>query len=201
MMIDISIYDNLTSQNRGLFSDIIINPVITENFRLRRHPNESVDRWLLTENRDYTTYNICTTGVKNYGDDHIVNLTGYAKELLNRDFNSILIAGMRTGLIPYVCKNAGIETDLVEISQELINIVNPLGYLNGVNIINDNIFTYTPTKQYDVILLDIWNCDCGENFETELSNLLSMYNQYLNDNGIIYVPINKNGQKVFFKIQ
>jgi|LauGreDrversion4_2_1035121.scaffolds.fasta_scaffold40927_3 hypothetical protein len=199
MIIDISIYDNLTSQNRGLFSDIIINPVITENFRLRKHPNELVDRWLLTENRDYTTYNICMYGVKNYGDDHIVNITSFAKELLNRDFNSILIAGMRIGLLPYICKNAGIETDVVEISQEIINIVNPLGYLNGANIINDNIFTFTPTKQYDVILLDIWNCDCDSNFDEQMTELIAKYNQYLNEGGIIYIPINKNGTKLFNK--
>jgi hypothetical protein len=121
-------------------------------------------------------------------------------ELLNRDFNSILIAGLGIGLIPYICNNAGIETDVVDISSELINIIQPLGYLNGVNIINDNIFTYTPTKQYDVILLNIWTCDCSENFETEISNLTTKYNQYLNQSGIVYVPINKNGQKVFPKL-
>jgi hypothetical protein len=74
MMIDLSIYSNLTSQNKGLFNDIINTPVNSDNFRLRRHTNPRVERWLVTENRDYTTYNICMYGIKNYGDDHIVNI-------------------------------------------------------------------------------------------------------------------------------
>lgn len=201
MMIDINVYDNLTSQNRGLFSDIIVNPIITQNYRVRRHPNELVDRWLLTQNMDFNTWNICMYGVTVYADDHVVNLTHYANQLLDTDFNSILIAGLKLGLIPYVCNNAGIETDVIESSQELIDTIQPMGYLTGVNIIKDDVYNWTPTKQYDIILLDLWTCDCGENFETEMANLISKYNQYLNYGGIIYVPINKNGQKVFSKVE
>lgn len=200
MMIDMSIYNNLISQNRGLFSDIIVNPVITQNFRVRRHPNELVDRWILTQNMDFNTWNICMYGVTIYGDDHSITLTKYAEQLLDTDFNSILIAGLGLGVIPYVCNNAGIQTDVVEINQELIDAIQPMGYLNGVNIINDDIFTFTPTKQYDIILLNIWTCDCAENFETQMTNLLTKYNEYLNYGGIIYIPINKNGQKVFSKV-
>jgi len=138
-----------------------------------------------------------------YSDDNLVLITGYAPEILNKEFSSILIAGLGLGTMPYICKNNSScsVVDVVEINQEVIDLVTSIGHLNDINIINDDIFTYEPTVTYDIILLDIWDCeDCNENLQTNITTLVNKYKPYLNTNGFIYTPVNINqGEVIFLK--
>jgi len=103
-------------------------------------------------------------------------------------------------VLPYLCENNSDCNiiDVVEQNNEMIGFVNSLGLLTGTTIINDNIFTYTPNKNYDVILLDIWMCDCDENLTSDVSTLVTKYLPYLNSGGFIFIPINKKlGDTIF----
>jgi hypothetical protein len=94
-------------------------------------------------------------------------------------------------MLPHIIKNHSdcSTIDVVENNQEIIDLVTSIGYLDGVNITNSDIFTFTPTTTYDIILLDIWMCNCN-NFTTERDTLITKYLPSLNPGGFIYVPLN-----------
>jgi protein-L-isoaspartate O-methyltransferase len=116
-------------------------------------------------------------------------ITIYSKELLDIEFNSILILGLGLGVQPYVCQDFA-QVDVLEIDQNVIDINNQLGFLNeNVNIIMGDVFTYTPNKTYDVIVFDIIWTPLSE----ELSNqLIEQYLPFVNEGGFLYIPINKD---------
>ena len=192
-MIDISSYKNLPELT-GVLDSHITEPTYSTNFQIIKFPKRNF--WVLSDKVEdfYDDKNNI------YSVDNLNSITDYASELLTTDFSSILIAGLGIGIIPYMVKNhSSCSTiDVVEINQEMIDLVKPIGYLDGVNIINDDIFTYEPATTYDIILLDIWNCDCYENLESEMSTLTTKYISNLNPGGFIYIPINKNLGRVKF---
>ena len=103
-------------------------------------------------------------------------------------YDKILILGLGLGLVPHYAKhvkNCSV-IDVLENNSELISYVNYLD--NSINIIEGDAFDYTPTKQYDLILVDLW---WNENDITpEIKNQLnSIYNTYLEDGGKIIFPI------------
>lgn len=112
----------------------------------------------------------------------------YSQELLDINYSSILIGGLGLGTQAYVSQDFA-QVDVIEIDQNIIDINNQLGYLNeNVNIINDDILTYTPTKTYDIIVLDIWWC---EGLTEELTDTLTTkYLPFVNEGGFLYFPIN-----------
>jgi len=116
--------------------------------------------------------------------DYIIE---FAPELLDVEFNSMLIGGLGIGVIPYVVQDFA-EVDVIENDENIIDIVTQLNHLNeNVNIIKDNIFTFNVTKTYDVIVLDIWYDPLTE----ELSNqLIEKYLPFVNEGGFLYIPIN-----------
>ena len=111
----------------------------------------------------------------------------YSQELLDINYSSILIGGLGLGIQAYVSQDFA-QVDVVEIDQNVIDINNQLGYLNeNVNIINDDILTFTPTKTYDIIVLDIW----WEELTEELTDTLTTkYLPFVNEGGFLYFPIN-----------
>jgi protein-L-isoaspartate O-methyltransferase len=115
-------------------------------------------------------------------------ITKYSEELLDIEFNSILVLGLGLGVQPYVCQDFA-QVDVLEIDQNVVDINNQLGFLNeNVNIIMGDVFTYTPTKTYDVIVFDIIWTPLSE----ELSNqLIDQYLPFVNEGGFLYIPINK----------
>jgi spermidine synthase len=115
-------------------------------------------------------------------------ILGYSPELLNVEFDSILVAGLGLGVMPYVCQNFA-QVDVVEINQDIIDLTTQLGHLNeNVNIIHDDILTFSIEKTYDIIVLDIWY----EALTEELSNeLIEKYIPFINEGGFLYIPINK----------
>lgn len=187
-------YDNLTSFNKGILLNLIPNEFYGNSFRIEKHINPKEEKWIL-----YGIEEI--GGIKKliiYAHDEISFITNYSSELLNKEFNSVLIAGLGIGMLPYVLKNESKEVDVIEMNQELISTIESFGYLNGVNIINANVYNYTPSKTYDCIIIDIWTDTISESFTQQISNCIFKYVPFLNENGFIYFPINKiNGQTIW----
>lgn len=186
-MIDLSTYSSLAPLT-GVLSSYITEPKYSTNYQIVQYPNRNY--WALTTKTD----NFYSSNTTIYSEDVLANITTYCKELLNINFNSILIAGLGIGVVPHVVKYKSIcsTVDVVEISQEMIDLVGPVGYLEGVSLINADAFNYVPTKMYDIILLDIWTCDCDPLLPTQLPTLINRYLPYLNTGGFVYAPINVN---------
>ena len=71
-------------------------------------------------------------------------------------FDKILIGGLGLGLLPQYAKevkNCSV-IDVIENNQELIDYID---YLESpINIIKGDALSYTPSKKYDLILIDLW---------------------------------------------
>ena len=85
--------------------------------------------------------------------------TGFFKDSF-KDFtyDSVLVAGLGFGLIPHELSevNKCSKIDVLEISQEVIDYNIYSGHLNPIiNIIKGDIFTYTTTEKYDLIIIDM----------------------------------------------
>ena len=124
-------------------------------------------------------------------------ITDFCSELLDIEFNSILVGGLGTGNIPYVCQDFA-QVDVIENDQNIINITSQLNHLGeNVNIINGDIFTFEPTKTYDIIVMDIWYNSIPEDI-TE--NIISKYLPCLNEGGFLYLPLNQYDNPTKVKI-
>lgn len=130
-------------------------------------------------------------GISHYTDvDYIDSL--YKKEVDIPNIKSdILVIGLEIGCIPHwlvnVCPLSNIE--VVESNTELVTAIKSMGYLpNKVKIVNYDIFSYTPTKKYDIIITDTWWED-GEETLSEIEVLRLNYNPYLKSNGKFYTPM------------
>jgi len=124
-------------------------------------------------------------------------ITDFCSELLDIEFNSILVGGLGTGNIPYVCQDFA-QVDVIENDQNIIDIISQLNHLGeNVNIINEDIFTFEPTKTYDVIVMDIWYGSIPEDI-TE--NIISKYLPCLNEGGFLYLPLNQYDNPTKVKI-
>lgn len=191
-MINVSTYSNLPELT-GVLNSYITESLYSDNFQIVQFPKRN---WWVLMNKTEDFYNENNI---HQSADNIGYTTDYAHELLNKEFSSILIAGLGIGILPHVIKNNSSCSiiDVVEINQEIINLVSSIGHLEGVNIINDNIFTYIPNINYDIILLNIWNCQC-DYLESEIPTLVSKYKPYLNPSGFVYAPANANlGDTIF----
>jgi protein-L-isoaspartate O-methyltransferase len=168
-----NLLDKLNSAN-GIFNHVTdeINPI--EGYTLRnRNGLTYLELWypdgtFIMDNPDY--------------------ITSYSEELLDVEYDSILIAGLGLGVQAYISQDFA-QVDVIEFDQNIIDINKQLGYLNeNVNIIKDDIFTFSTEKIYDVIVLDIWWKAPGE----EISNqLIEKFLPHVNVGGFIYIPINK----------
>ena len=96
--------------------------------------------------------------------------------------------GLGLGIAPYLSQPFCDTIDIIEIDQDLIDLVSGIGHLSESNIIRTDIFTYEPQRKYDFILLDIWQKNSGT-FDIEVETLKNKYTPYLNDNGIMCVPL------------
>ena len=121
--------------------------------------------------------------------DDIPNyILGFTPELLDKQFNSILIGGLGLGIIPFVVQDFCTTVDIIEINTDIINVNQQLNVLDSkINIIEGDIFNFQPTKTYDVIVLDIWYSNISEEI---VETLNSIYLPFLNEGGFLYYPIN-----------
>jgi spermidine synthase len=120
--------------------------------------------------------------------DNPYYILDYAPELLDVEFNSILVGGLALGLIPYVCQDFA-QVDVVEINQDVIDLAKQLGHLNeNVNIIKDDILTFSVEKTYDIVVIDTFYEALSEETITLLEE---KYMPFINEGGFLYIPINK----------
>ena len=174
-MIDKELIQNKMSNNlTGLFDVDLTQDIILNGYSIKKYNNINYIGLYNPEGK------VMTLDAPDY-------ITEYAPELLDVEFNSMLIGGLGIGVIPYVVQDFA-EVDVIETDQNIIDIVNQLGHLNAnVNIINDDIFTFTIVKTYDIIVLDIWY----ESLTEDLSNqLIEKYLPFVNEGGFLYIPIN-----------
>lgn len=169
-----SIQSKMTNNLTGLFDVELTQDIILNGYSIKKYNNVNYIGLYNPEGKVMTVD----------APDYIIE---YAPELLDVEFNSILIGGLGIGVIPYVVQDFA-EVDVIENDENIIDIVKSLNHLNeNVNIIKDNIFTFTASKTYDVIVLDIWYDALTE----DLSNqLIEKYLPFVNEGGFLYIPIN-----------
>ena len=106
-------------------------------------------------------------------------------------YDKVLIAGLGFGLIPQTLSevNSCSKIDVVEIDQEVIDYNISSGHLNSdINLIQGDIYNYTTTETYDLIIIDtIW-------YEHEMSNevyelLKNRLLPNINTGGALYIPV------------
>ena len=107
-------------------------------------------------------------------------------------YDKVLIAGLGFGLIPQTLSevNKCSKIDVVEIDQEIIDYNISSGHLNSnIGIIKSDIFDYTTTEKYDLIIIDtIWDED--EMNDEQVQALTSKFlNTNLNEGGVLYIPL------------
>lgn len=121
--------------------------------------------------------------------DNVYFIENFLDKLYNREYNSILCGGLGLGIAPFISQTFCNIIDVVEIDADLIHLINTAGYLDPkVNIIHGDFFTYKPQQKYDVILADIWQNELGE-FEKEVNIVMERYAPYVNDGGLLYLPL------------
>lgn len=149
----------------------------------------------LVEGTSRIEYNKLLNCLELYGEENKVLLndiahyiTEFTPELLDKEFDSILIGGLGLGIIPFVVQNFCSTIDIIESNLDIINLNQQLNVLNSkVNIIEGDIFTFQPAKTYDVIVMDIWYRPISEEM---VGTLNSIYLPFLNEGGFLYYPIN-----------
>jgi len=108
-------------------------------------------------------------------------------------YDSILIGGLGLGYMPYwISNNTDCSTiDVIDNNSELVYWVQNNNHLDSsINLIVGDVFNYTTTNTYDLILLDIW---WGKDFENIPENepiLLNRFKGNVNQNGSIYICLN-----------
>jgi 16S rRNA A1518/A1519 N6-dimethyltransferase RsmA/KsgA/DIM1 with predicted DNA glycosylase/AP lyase activity len=90
--------------------------------------------------------------------------------------------------MPYVCQDFA-QVDVVEINEDVIDLAKQLGHLNeNVNIIHDDILTFSIEKTYDIVVIDAFYEALSEETITLLEE---KYMPFINEGGFLYIPINK----------
>jgi hypothetical protein len=142
----------------------------------------------------------------NTSGDIIENTEMYSKVMLGKcetcnpffknsfngfSYDTVLIVGLGLGLVPQELSevNKCSKIDVLEIDQEIIDYTISSGHLNSdINLIQGDIYNYTTTETYDLIIIDtIW-------YEHEMTDedyglLKSRLLPNINTGGALYVPI------------
>lgn len=174
----ISQFYNESTIKQGIFKDIFPENIQYGKWEVVKIPRQPYVKLQYRNKKE----SVCS--------DSSVYIIEYFKDIYNRSFNSILIAGLGIGTLSYLCQDFCNTIDVVESDDELITLITQKGHLNNkVNIINDDIFNFTTDKKYDVICLNIWLSDKPDDFENQITTLRSHFANNLNENGIIHIPI------------
>jgi len=123
--------------------------------------------------------------------DHSTYIYPYCDSILNLNPSSVLILGLGLSLLPNYYVTYSDVVDVIEKDIDLINLITGNSFNEtSINIINDDAFTYTTDKTYDLIISDIhWFID--GNYTNEISLLRDKYNLNLNDGGKIFFYLTK----------
>ena len=156
----------------GILNNNIINEHIGESFRIDKIDN--LIKFTLSDGS-----NISDT------EEYI---TKFCQEIIGIKYDSVLILGGAIGVVAqYIANNTTCSIiDVIEIEEELVNWVNKENYLdNKINYMHGNAFRFTPKKQYDLIIIDLW-WDRELAIESE-DLLLKLYGNYVKS--YLYIPI------------
>ncbi len=124
----------------------------------------------LKKDGDVVMYDMANRPLKDIYEQNLNNLTG-----------DVLICGLGVGFSVFPIKDLA-EVDSVTVIENDATIISMMApYLSGVTIINADANTYTPTKKYDSIFLDIWE---DNNIIEKYSHTLR-YQTFLKDGGYI----------------
>jgi hypothetical protein len=174
-MLDSSLIEK--SWTESLLSDFISDRIETENFFIEKNPKDGF--WYMkNSNKNY--YNILSIDTNNM-------VKTFAKSLIDKNFDSILISGLGLGILPLLCQNTTNIIDVIETEKEVIDIVKQIGHLkSNVTIFNESIYNFTPVRNYDIILFDHWMSYASEE---EIEQLYDKFHIFLNQGGFITIPI------------
>jgi len=131
--------------------------------------------------RDYSFYNQPLPNTVEY-------LT-LASQLHTFSYNSILIGGLGLGYMPYwISTNTSCSIiDVVDNNSELVSWSNSNNHLgSSVNLIESDIYSYSPSNTYDLILIDIWWGHPSENIKENQDKLITHLSGSVNQSGSIY---------------
>jgi|TARA_B100000900_G_scaffold398230_1_gene399385 hypothetical protein len=100
----------------------------------------------------------------------------------------ILYLGLYLGNAPdYIYKNKSVDSlDVIESDQEIIDYVTWID--NDINVIQHNEWTYNTSKQYNIIICDLWAVP-GDVTQDHKTKLLNNYSNNLKIGGKIIIPI------------
>jgi len=103
-------------------------------------------------------------------------------------YDKVLVGGLGLGLVAeYLRTEKSCSViDVIENNQELIDYIDFLE--SPINIIKGDALSYTPSKKYDLILIDLWWEE--EDITQEIQdNIKNNYNSHLETNGKIILPL------------
>jgi hypothetical protein len=166
----------LDNQTEGVFGKSLTSVIEKNGYKIQM-------------NNDFNYLELINPDGKLLLDDVPNYITEFTPELLDREFTSILIGGLGIGVIPYVVQDFCTTIDVIEINTDIIDINKELDALgSNVNIIEGDVYTFQPTKMYDIVVMDIWWRKINDDI---INTLNSMYLPFVNEGGFIYYPINQ----------
>jgi hypothetical protein len=109
------------------------------------------------------------------------------QKFINSAHGDVLIGGLGIGLIllPLVSNELKQKTNeiiVIEKNKDVIELVLPQleKYLDDrVTVINDDVFEYVPSKNFNTIYMDIWSYINSDIYEEEMIPLLEFYDNYI----------------------
>ena len=111
-----------------------------------------------------------------------------AEQYNNVAWKDILYLGLYLGNVPdYIYKNKSVDSlDVIESDQEIINYVTWID--SNINVIQHDEWSYTTSKQYDIIICDLWAMP-RDITQDQKTSLLNNYTNNLKSGGKIIIPI------------
>tara|TARA_R100001591_G_scaffold59165_1_gene69022 strand:- start:1976 stop:2521 length:546 start_codon:yes stop_codon:yes gene_type:complete len=166
------------------------------------------DNFVIKKYEDGTTY------LKFNNGDNMSNHENFSKIMLGKcntcgkldwfinnfkdfTYSKVLVAGLGLGLIPQdlIINEKCSKVDVVEIDKQLIDYFKNINVLDSkINLIQGDIFEYTTTETYDLIIIDtIFNPESMS--DSEYDTLVTKFNDNLSSGGALYAPIIKKWYK------
>ena len=103
-------------------------------------------------------------------------------------WGDILVLGLGLGLVPQYIKNVKGPTS-VDVIEENAEIVSTVDWLHSdINVITHDEWSYTTSKEYDLIIVDLW-AEPDDISDDHKTTLVNNYNNNLKTGGKIIIPI------------
>lgn len=121
--------------------------------------------------------------------DSMMYFYNYCPEILDLSVDSVLVAGLGLGMVPYYLSDKCGTIDVIEIDQDLIDIVKLQNYLQkNINIIcgDAKSYEFDENKKWDCIMINIYYSTPAAREDTEIH--MQKYRPLLKPNGFIYMP-------------